>query len=402
MKILVVTNSCSEKMYKKVCDCRVRKIVDPQQKFFRLLIEGLSSINKVEVEVMSALPVSASTVKQYIFREEKEKTPFGVLYHYIPFVNGKISRYFSLMFSAKRFSKKWCKSNNDKSTLIIVDPLVPTIAIPIRKVAQKYGIKVAAIVTDLPTLSTNMKGRKEGRIKKRLLSLYQKIADKDLHLYDAYIPLTESINEVVNEQGKPYIVVEGFADSKDTKISDVHENYIMYAGGIYEKYGIKTLVEAFIRINRRDIDLYILGEGPYVDELKKVQKEYDNIKYMGCVSSETAVEYEKRALLLVNPRPINEEFAKYSFPSKTMEYMLSGTAVVSTRLSGIPREYFDYIFSFDGDGVEDIQEKLSDILSYPKDKLKAKGALAHKFVLEEKNNIKMAEKIINFMDVMDI
>ncbi|WP_270238160.1 glycosyltransferase [Clostridium perfringens] len=398
MKILVVTNSCSKEMYKKVCENRIKTIVEPQQKFFRLIIDGLASVKNVDVDVMAALPVSASTVKRYIFRAEEEKTISGVCYHYIPFLNGKISRYFSLMFSAKIFSKKWCERKSNKDALIIVDPLVPMIAIPVRKMANKYGIKVVAIVTDLPKLSTKMKGRKEGWIKKTFLSLYQKIADKDLYLYDEYITLTESINEVVNRQKKPYIVIEGVADSKDTKISKVHENYIMYAGGIYEKYGVKTLVEAFIRLNRKDVSLYIFGDGPYVNELKKKQKKHSNIKYMGCVTSDIVVEYEKRALLLVNPRPINEEFAKYSFPSKTMEYMLSGTAVVSTRLLGIPDEYFNYIFAFDGDDIESVQKTLSDILAYPKNKLKEKGELAHKFVLEEKNNIRMAEKIVNFMN----
>ena len=86
MKILVVTNSCSEEMYKKVCDLRTGKIVDPQQKFFRLLIDGLASVKGIDVEVMSALPVSASTVKQYVFGAKEEKTVIGAHYHYISFL----------------------------------------------------------------------------------------------------------------------------------------------------------------------------------------------------------------------------------------------------------------------------------------------------------------------------
>ena len=84
---------------------------------------------------------------------------------------------------------------------------------------------------------------------------------------------------------------------------------------------------------------------------------------MGCVTPDKVVEYEKRALLLVNPRPTNETFSKFSFPSKTMEYLLSGTAVVSTKLPGIPEEYFDYMFSFDSDDRDSIFDKLNELLN---------------------------------------
>lgn len=398
MKILVVTNSCSNKKYTEICKIKSRLTIDPQQKFFSLLIDGFSENPKIKVEVVSILPLSASTAKKYIFPFEKEKTKLGANYNYISFINGKFSRYFSLFVSSIKFIKNWCEKNKGEKSYLIVDPLIPVVTIPVRKIAQKYGIKVIALVTDLPTLTTEMKKYKESKIKKFFLALYQNIASKDLGLYDAYITLTESINEVINLERKPYIVIEGFADSKDKDISDISENYIMYAGGIYEKYGLKNLVEAFIKLRNKNVELYIFGEGSYTEELKKVQENNSNIKYMGYMPAERIVEYEKKALLLVNPRPINEEFSKYSFPSKTIEYMLSGTAVVSTKLQGIPKEYFEYIYTFNGDSVLEIQETLEKILSYSKKELKSKGISAHKFILENKNNIKMASKIISFIE----
>lgn len=395
MEILVVTNSCSQKKYEEIRKKRIRQVIDPQQKFFRLMLSGLSEANNGNVTALSALPVSASTIAQKTFAYEEETDETGVEYHYLPFRNGKITRYLSLIASTKKYIKEWCKDKSVDTASIIVDPLNSVIAIPARKIAQKRGIKVCAIVTDIPTLCTNMKGRKESIIKKWMMRAYQKVSDTDLKFYDAYIPLTESINEVVNVKGKPYAVVEGFADSKDTEISENHEDYIMYAGGVYEKYGVKALTEAFISLNREDIQLYIFGEGSYVEKLKKIQKENPNIKYMGCVSPEEVVDYEKRALLLVNPRPTGEKFAKYSFPSKTMEYMLSGTAVVSTRLPGIPEEYFDYMYAFEDESCDGIADKLNEILGLSKCELISKGKAAHDFVSENKNNIVMAEKVIS-------
>ena len=398
MKILMVTNSCSDKEYKLICKLRNKKIIDPQQKFFRLLIDGLGKNKSCEVEVLSALPVSSSTINKYIFKNKTEITNEGVLYNYLPFFNGKFMRYLSLIVSSGYYINKWIKNNKKEDSIVIVDPLIPVIAIPTKKIAQKLGIKVAAIVTDLPTLSTSMKERKESNFKEKCLSIYQKIADKDLTTYDYYITLTESINDKVNVSNRPHCIVEGFADSEDRDVSDIHENYIMYAGGVYEKYGVKELVNAFLALKREDVELYIFGEGSFSDELNKICENNTKIRYFGCVSVDEVVNYEKRALLLINPRPTDEEFAKYSFPSKTMEYLLSGSPVVSTKLPGIPKEYFRYMYYFDGYSSREMREKIDEILSLPKEELFKMGKKGHNFVINYKNNQIMAKKIIDFLE----
>lgn len=397
MRILVITNSCSEKEYQAVCQMRNRMLIDPQQKFFRLFIEGLGKVPACDVDVLSALPVSSSTVKKRLFPYYEEIINDGVRYCYLPFLNGRFLRYISLWFAAGHYTRKWCRKHKKEKKMVIVDPLIPVIAIPGRKIAQKSTVKVAAIVTDIPTLCTDMKARKESGFKKKCLSLYQSVANSDLQAYDYYIPLTESINDVANISNRPYCVVEGFADGEDTQVSYVHDPYIMYAGGVYEKYGVKALVDAFLALERKNIELYIFGEGSYVEELKKVSEKHPRVRYMGCVSPEEAVYYEKRALLLVNPRPTDEEFAKYSFPSKTMEYLLSGTAVASTKLPGIPQEYFQHMYALDGYTPDEIRKSLDAILAQTDEEICAKGQDGHAFVMKEKNNRVMAQKIYDFL-----
>jgi glycosyltransferase involved in cell wall biosynthesis len=362
------------------------------------MISGLSYVNEENIKVLAALPVSASTVDQRQFPKEDDYSENGITYTYLPFINGKIARYFTLIISTIKLVKQWCKGKKRSNSIVIVDPLVPVLAIPTRIIAQQKKIRVAAIVTDIPTLTTNMKERKEGIIKKSLLSLYQKVANRDLFSYDIYVPLTKSIDEIVNIHGKPSIVIEGFADGSDKNISNKHKSYILYAGGVYEKYGLKNLVEAFIGLNKQDVSLFVFGDGSYVEEIKKIEMKYSNIKYMGCLNEAEVVKYEKEALLLINPRPTNEEFSKYSFPSKTIEYMLSGTPVISTRLPGIPDEYFEYIYSFSDYNVSTMQKELEEILKLPADVLYEKGKKAHEFILKEKNNISMARKMIKFLN----
>ena len=67
---------------------------------------------------------------------------------------------------------------------------------------------------------------------------------------------------------------------------------------------------------------------------------------------------QQQATLLVNPRKGHEEYTKYSFPSKTMEYMASGTPTIMYKLPGLPIEYEEYLVLL----PDNSQETLTAIL----------------------------------------
>ena len=56
------------------------------------------------------------------------------------------------------------------------------------------------------------------------------------------------------------------------------------------------------------------------------------IHFGGVIPLSEVIEKEIQATILINPRPVDQEFTKYSFPSKIMEYMSSGTPVLTTKL----------------------------------------------------------------------
>lgn len=49
----------------------------------------------------------------------------------------------------------------------------------------------------------------------------------------------------------------------------------------------------------------------------------------------------------MNPRPNNESYTKYSFPSKDIEYLLSGKPTVAFLLDGMPECYRDFLYVID-------------------------------------------------------
>ena len=79
--------------------------------------------------------------------------------------------------------------------------------------------------------------------------------------------------------------------------------------------------------------------------------------------------------VLVNPRPNNEEYTKYSFPSKDIEYLSSGKPTVAFLLDGMPKCYQDFLYVVDPN--RDISCAISDALkaaiSAPKKEIEKKA-----------------------------
>jgi glycosyltransferase involved in cell wall biosynthesis len=106
---------------------------------------------------------------------------------------------------------------------------------------------------------------------------------------------------------------------------------------------------------------------------------------------------ERQATLLVNPRSTKEEFTKYSFPSKTIEYMLSGTPVLTTRLQGIPEEYFKYVFSAEDNDVSLLTDAINNALSHTDAELAQMGLGAREYIVKNKNSVAQAKRILEFI-----
>ena len=143
--------------------------------------------------------------------------------------------------------------------------------------------------------------------------------------------------------------------------------------------------------------MHIYGNGDFKNELLKLCKKNKNIKYFGLKPNNYIVEEQQKATLLVNPRPSNEEFTKYSFPSKNMEYMVSGTPALLTKLPGMPKEYLKYVYVLENESVDGMAEKLIEILNLSQEELKEKGKLAKEYVVNKKDNKNQAKRIIKWL-----
>lgn len=382
MNIIYVSNLISKNKMHQIIQKSNKKPLQSIQKFHRLLCMGFAK-NGIKVTALSAIPMSRQIDKKTIWIDKKEKED-GVEYKYVPFLNLKVLRQICIMIGTIFLIVREILKERKQEKIFICDILDTTVSFMTLILSKIFRVTCVGIVTDLP----------ENMTKTNKLSKFLE------NNCDLYILITEQMNDKINKKNRPYIVVEGLVDKrmelqKNSNNSKYNNKVCVYAGGLYEKYGVKALIEAFRKISINNAELHLYGTGDlenYINDLKD-----EKIKYYGVIENDEIVKEEIKSTLLINPRFTKEEYTKYSFPSKNMEYMVSGTPVLTTNLPGMPKEYLQYVYLFDEETEECYMNKLEEILKKDSSELCKKGELAKKFVLENKNNIIQSKKIIDFI-----
>jgi len=348
------------------------------QKFSRLLAKGFVQ-NGVDVDVLSVPPLFLNSK---IFISTRNEIEDNIRYNYVPIINARALRHLCVFVYTMFYVLSWGIKNR-KHGIVVFDVLKISMSIAGLLAAKIVRLKTVGLVTDMPGLMVGAQKRWHSNIISTINKSY-------LGAFSYYVFLTEQMNAVINKKNRPYIVMEGLVDvdlSKEySRVEKCCPKTLLYAGGLHERYGLKMLVDAFVSLNREDWQLVIYGSGPYEDELREVSANTPNVIYKGVAPNEEVVDAEYKASLLVNPRPTTEEFTQYSFPSKNMEYMVSGTPLLTTKLPGMPTEYYDYIYLFEEETTEGYESKLKELFNISEKDLEEKGAKAREFVLAVKNN----------------
>jgi glycosyltransferase involved in cell wall biosynthesis len=385
------TNLCSKRVHRVLFDCYKITGVNAAQNFFSLIASGLNKNTEKAVFVNSILPINSKEHKRvfWVFPSEKENE---IEYKYIPLINLPFIR--NVLLSTYIFFEIIFKRNISQSTdIVVLDYLRFSVNLGATLACKIRRIKTLVIATDLPGEDVFEK------------TIQSKIRNSFIFLlnYDFFVCVTEDLNSVVNTKKRPSVIIESFANENFTQISNLiqdkyDEKVIVYAGGIYERYGIKNLIEGFKRIKDENVRLWFFGVGSFVEAIQEFSRLDSRIVYKGVVPNEDLIDIFCRATLLINPRPSNEIFTKYSFPSKNMEFMATGTPLVTTRLPGIPEDHWPYIYFIDDETELGIFNSLNTLLQKSKGELHSFGAQCKDFTLANKNNIIQAKKMIQLIN----
>ena len=184
------------------------------------------------------------------------------------------------------------------------------------------------------------------------------------------------------------------------------EPYIAYCGNASNnKDGVDQLIRAFALVIHKhpEYKLYIIGSTPskkqqFVNyELVKELGIEDRVEFTGAIPSTQMPQMLKNAEILALDRPDNLQ-AKYGFPTKLGEYLLSGNPVVVTKVGDIP------LFLKDGESAlladpsnaQDFADKLCWAIENP-DKAKVIGKNGKKVAEQNFNYLAETKKLVNII-----
>jgi glycosyltransferase involved in cell wall biosynthesis len=396
MNILYVSTLCSDRLIKELFDAGYKPI-QAIQKFNKLLVNGLAE-NGCDLYALTEIPKTVGPR----FLKRKRETENGIAFTYCRKIDIKLFYNLYMFLSGFFLTLRWGLKHRDQS-VAIMDVLQTEFCSGALYACKLLRIKTVAVVTDLPGLPGMLAGTRRTFIHR----FVEKAINRYANSFDAYILLTEQMNEVVNLKGRPYMIMEGLVDvnmaDAGATVNGDGRKIVIYAGGLYEEYGIKYLIDGFKMLDDKDAELHLFGHGPMVNEIEEEIKRDGRIRFFGIVHNSMVVEAELQATLLVNPRPTVEDFTKYSFPSKNMEYMVSGTPVLTTNLPGMPKEYHDYVYLLEDESAQGVSQVLKKLLvDTPASELKDKGLSAKQFVLKNKNNIFQSKRVIDFIKQQNV
>lgn len=313
---------------------------------------------------------------------------------YIPFINMVLIKQFLITFYIGVYGLTWVFRNLFEEKKIVLSSINIMFLVGVLPL-KLFGVKVVSFVPDLPENQFSYSIRKK-TLKLYLAPIYVRIPRLFYHVIDYYVFITKYMVDQFPK--RPYCIIEGFVDQKIKlqKGTEKSKNFsMMYAGALNEKFGIRMLIESFVKISG-DLELWLFGIGDLVDEIKKFAQKDPRIIYFGRVSNDEIIAYEHRAHLLINPRFTSNEFTKYSFPSKLMEYMVSGTPVLTTRLAGISDDYLDKMYFIDEETSEGFTKAIMTCYEKPEQELVSFGHGARTYVLSHKNsNVQIANILEN-------
>lgn len=364
-----------------------------------LFSEGLRMQSDVNMKVFNVIPIETwPNGSKSVFIPKISWEAHNIYYEGVSYCNIFGVRQHSKYINIKKCLQQFLEHNSMTPDWVIAYAWTTPILQIFRYIKQKYSnIKTCVIVPDLPQYM-NMDGN---RFYHYMKSLDIKKQNALMHYVDKLVYFSRYMNDYFKLSNDRWNVIEGAVNcNTETDIintKDYSKKIILYTGGVEKAYGIDDLIQAFYRIDDKNYELHIIGGGTGVSLVKEALEQDSRIKYLGCMDRQDVLTHQKKATLLVNPRKPGAVFTKYSFPSKILEYMMSGTPVIMHKLEGIPDEYDKYLTYFidsDPDKMAKQITTLCEAIQLGKEK---KGLEARNFVMHEKNNFIQMKKLCDFL-----
>lgn len=380
MNILVFSSAMTQSDFAKYQSLAKIKPNPSNQNFYYKLIKALALRNNVSV--VSHRPLVKGMFNNSVLETETVMDG-NVKFYYTYNRPGKVFKLLKEKSSIETTAKQAIEDFLSNDFIILTDTLRFNLLKAAKKIAEQYKVKIVGMLTDNPfnlsSGSTYIKNK-------------QKLEASNLN---GYLSLTEGLVNAFNPQAPSYVFEGLVAEENDSGKDPVH-NYFYFGGSLYERYGVKTLIDAFIASNLKQ-KLVIAGSGPLDKYIEKCAENDYRILFLSQLSKEKNIAYMRNSIANINPRPLNEQIDKESVPSKLLEYLSVGTPVISTKYPKLYSTFKDDVSWIEGNSLEDMKNALENYNVENQSEYLKKAATARRKVFEFYGLNVQSESITHFL-----
>ena len=362
------------------------------------IINGFEQATNEKIDILASVPLGSYPKNCLSIKIRKSDFESHEHIKYIGFRNIGYLRNMDRIKGYYRSACEYIESSNEKCTLFIYSLYLPFLQVN-KKLKAKYKDKVTTVLI-VPDLVGKYGIAPHNPIRKIIYKMQSKKQLKLQKTADFYVLLTEAMKKPLEITDKPYVIVEGIAPSVEPcPLSNEQETkIILYTGTLSRETGLFDLLEAFSKIKDDTYRLYIAGSGRDVSYVKKSAQKDSRIKFLGYVDRGKIRKLQEECSVLVNARTDSLEYTKYSFPSKTMEYLMTGKPVVMHKLSGVPDEYSKYLILTKEQTAKGLKDALEEACSIPEEERKFRAERQVKWLTENKTAVAQCRKLKEGLD----
>lgn len=166
---------------------------------------------------------------------------------------------------------------------------------------------------------------------------------------------------------------------KDFKSENGDKLVVLYLGGLKQNKGVSNLIKAFKKIKKNNIELRIVGNGSQKENLMKIAKDDERIKFLGFLEYKSD-EFTKQYLesdIFVHPGIWPEPFNR-----TILEAPLAHNAMIVSDIGAPPDVLKDKALIYDPHNVQELADCLRELIDKPEKRNKMANEV-HDYILEK-------------------
>jgi len=172
---------------------------------------------------------------------------------------------------------------------------------------------------------------------------------------------------------------------------------IAATGGLESHNGFVEILEAFSQLKGEQYRMSIAGRGSLQSLVENAAHQDRRITYHGYLNQDELLQLHANSDLLINMRITNRLNTGYAFPSKTLEYLVSGVPLLTTCTGHIEDELAEYCYLLKDESAVGLASRITEIAGHSRVQREALGQRARDFMSTYKSWDSQCARILDYL-----